>query len=784
MPTISPYTRELSIPEYKTTDYSFDLDLAILNKKQQEYNQALSNIQNLKRSALNITMLNKEGVDKLDSYNKRINENLSQNLGDLSQVDNQNRVAAYFSEIVGDKELIDLSKESQWYANEYSNLQQSKEKHLKNPDKSGWNQKNEDVFLHYDNGFLDFQNKGSKDVLSNEFRNRKTGYTPYTESKYVTLNMAKMLHEDITKTENPYGLTTPNGTPVNGQFITTTYLKQINPQRARALYESQLADLKDPQLEIESKWDILQAKRLGGNDPKSNEVLSQYYNTIANFRQAHINQNNHQKKVVEERLALLSNLGKTDSNEYKELMLEKDSHIKSDSGDRFPTTFEEWVDRGSDYWIQGLKSIKKEEDIRDVVTMLNAKHEETLFRLNPAYQLELQQQNKDRDFNRDSQQLNIENKFKEYDLKLKQAKLVQDNQQLQIENEREGRLVDSQIQYNLARAESELNPPVSSSSSSSSSTKGDKTETKLNIPKEGSITPIPANEATFLFGRHYSDLQNSVAENSRKTQDLLNKGISFFQDSKNRESYKDNFQVKLYNEYQTRIGNNTPTTEGFYGFVKETMEGKITSPALETIINDYENSNHINTTLNSALTNNDQTVSRSAALTAGITNMKDWLYNQDGSKFDPAKNTTPFVYLNNKWTPLEEALEISFSNPAQTVVVNGVVTRQETAGLSVDPQQGLKNVLSSTQEEYKAIKEQKNTEFARNFAFGTAEKYSGVLDATNQTINNHLLNINRVVQNSGQTLIREDVAAIGIPKFGSEGSMVLTERGAVKLCRK
>ena len=260
--SISEYTPDVSLPNYKQTNYDLRLEMAVLSKKNQEYQKVLSTIQNLQNQSLNVSMLNMEGKQKLDGYNRKINDTLSKDLGDLTKIEVQNNIAGLFQEVAGDTQLIKASRLSKEYQSEYDNVQRLKSSGKKD---AGYNDINEFVWMNWDGGYYDFMQKGLGQVTDPNYRSEK--YTPWRDLRTPLANMTKLLHEDTVVREQQ---------SVNAKGNPTGYLQKVTeagvaPERVKALYEEQFGTDGISQLQVLSKYEILKARQSGS--------LEQVYNT-------------------------------------------------------------------------------------------------------------------------------------------------------------------------------------------------------------------------------------------------------------------------------------------------------------------------------------------------------------------------------------------------------------------------------------------------------------------------------------------------------------------------
>lgn len=190
MPTINEYSPDIYLPDYIKTNYNNDLENQLLIKKQQEYNTVLSKLNNLRSQALNISMINNAGKQRLDEYNKEIADTLSGDLGDLTDPKIQSKLANLFTKIASDDDLKYRSKLSQYYQGEQQTIQRMKT--AKDPTKSGYNPINEFVFNNYEGGLYDFVN--ADDVKG--WDKKRISYTPYKDLSVKWTNLTKQLKDE------------------------------------------------------------------------------------------------------------------------------------------------------------------------------------------------------------------------------------------------------------------------------------------------------------------------------------------------------------------------------------------------------------------------------------------------------------------------------------------------------------------------------------------------------------------------------------------------------------
>ena len=275
MPTISPYTQNLILPNYKTTDYSNDLEMALLVKKQQQYDTFLSRVHSLQNQGLNVSMLNMKGKQRLDAYNQEIDDMLSGELGDLTDEKVQSKVASVFNKISMDSDLKERSRLSSYYQQQMSLIEGMK--NSKDPTKSGYDKINETVFRKWDGGLEDFML--ADDITG--FDQKKQGYVPFKNINQQLVNLTKLLHAESQTVQKPVynkvkvkqadGSEKEIEVPTGYDILTSD--KGVSSERIRGMFEEVLKGDGMAQLEVLSKYRILQ-----NDSPEGRSNLYNSYN--------------------------------------------------------------------------------------------------------------------------------------------------------------------------------------------------------------------------------------------------------------------------------------------------------------------------------------------------------------------------------------------------------------------------------------------------------------------------------------------------------------------------
>ena len=249
MPNINEYTTQLIIPQYTPTSYDPTLEIQVAMKKQQNYNRVLDTVKGLQSQALNIQMLNQEGRQRLDQYNKELNDKLSGDLGDLTKIEVQNNIANMFQRIAGDSTLAKASQLSSEYQKQLDTIESFRQSGRKD---RGYNSINETVFKEWDGGLYDFMGSSLDKVTSPSYQSLK--YVPFKELDTKLLNIAKSLHADTQISEGPSG---------SEGYLVHKELTQVSPEKIREMMTSQFDQEDLEQLDVMSKYEIIQTKKLG-----------------------------------------------------------------------------------------------------------------------------------------------------------------------------------------------------------------------------------------------------------------------------------------------------------------------------------------------------------------------------------------------------------------------------------------------------------------------------------------------------------------------------------------
>lgn len=289
---VSEYTQNLSIPQYTPQNYSPDLELQVAMRHQQNYNRVLNSVRNLQSQALNIQMLNQEGRQRLDEYNRELNDNLSGDLGDLNKVEVQNQVASYFQKVAGDTQLIKASQLSGQYQNQIDMIESFRQSGRKD---KGYNSINETVFKEWDGGLYDFAQSGLGEVTSPGFQ--PIGYTPFKELDTKMLNIAKTLHADTIIKEGGSG---------SEGYLLHQERSGVSPEKIREMMLSTFDQEDLEQLDVMAKYEVIQNRKLG--------TIPQFYDKYNSYADNEI-----------KRVESLSDTAKQQADYYTNLIKDKNT---------------------------------------------------------------------------------------------------------------------------------------------------------------------------------------------------------------------------------------------------------------------------------------------------------------------------------------------------------------------------------------------------------------------------------------------------------------------------
>ena len=248
MPTVNEFTSSLITGQYTPQGYDPTLEIQVALHNQKNYDRVLQTVKGLQSQALNIQMLNQDGRQRLDQYNKELNDSLSGDLGNLNKIEVQNEIAGYFQKIAGDTQLAKASQLSAQYQGQLDMIESFRQSGRKD---KGYNSINETVFKEWDGGLYDFMQSDLGKVTDPSFQ--PTKYTPFKELDTKLLNIAKTLHASTQITEGASG---------SEGYLVHKEITQVSPEKVRELMVSQFDQEDLEQLDVMAKYEVIQTRKL------------------------------------------------------------------------------------------------------------------------------------------------------------------------------------------------------------------------------------------------------------------------------------------------------------------------------------------------------------------------------------------------------------------------------------------------------------------------------------------------------------------------------------------
>ena len=755
MPTISTYTPGLALPQYTPTSYDTSLEMALLAKKQSQYNNIVSRLSNLQSTALNINMLNMKGKEKLDQYNKEIDEMLSQDLGDLGDAKIQAKVAGVFSKISQDSDLKKRSQLSNHYQKQMNMIESMRS--AKDPTKSGYNQINETVFKKWDGGLEDFMM--ADDV--NGWESKMQSYTPFKDIDQKLVNLTKLLHAESQTTQKPMTQkVTVNGkeieVPTGYDVLEST--SGVSAERIRTLLETTLDQDERAQLDVLAKYRIIENSTSEGK-------ASLYTNYDRWLKNEHYNT----KKQLEQikGLKLQFDPSKVDSNlspeeqAVKKAMYQneldklnqQEQYLTQKLGDQLTNQFtqDEWMSKNNNEILPFIRQMSYEGYVNGISDALSRKNEVLKVGMDESYFANLRIKN------------------------------MQDRLALDAELGRAGlRLRELALAHDIEKSKKE------------------------STPSFGTPTDIIKSE-TQMFPE-WQNLTDTSKEFNNKTTPIItgrdDKG-EFQIDPKNLvnrqwlDANKDNHEVRLWNVYVSKFRNSgafldedhkKPNLAGFDAFKKQVNNGDYKNdPSINEITNDYERDQEIGTWLNQTLGEVAQTINNTIDYRQAKVGDYSLLDYAKANDWTPDKGEMTFGIPNGKggftqmtWTEVKEELKKEKEQGVSTInPVTGQPYRSNITLLDNDP--GFKQAALAAM----ALEERSNKEIQEIYLNKLPQFLQGKhsISSDPKTITGHLGFLNTATKLAGEdgsvALSDNDVKQIAVPVgTGKYGYFSLTDSGA------
>lgn len=596
MPVISPYTESLILPNYKTTDYSNDLEMALLVKKQQQYDTFLSRVHSLQNQGLNVSMLNMKGKQRLDAYNQEIDDMLSGELGDLTDEKVQSKVASVFNKISMDSDLKERSRLSSYYQQQMSMIEGMR--NAKDPVKSGYNAINETVFRKWDGGLEDFML--ADDITG--FDQKKQGYVPFKDVDQKLVNLTKLLHAESQTVQKPVynkvkvkqadGSEKEVEVPTGYDLLTSD--KGVSPQRIRTLLESTLDQDERAQFEVLSKYRILQNDSPEGRSNLYNSynlwLKSEHQNTKKELGQVQA-----LKKQYEDTIKGLDlppdelAVKKAVYQNEIEALTQKEAYLNQAYARQLSNQMsqQDWLKMSKSELLPFINQLTTESFVNGVSDALSRKEEVSKVGMDETYFAQLR-------MNSMSDRLAL-------DAELGKAKIAIDAARLDLDREKHNYKV--------------------------------KSEGKSTTTEGLAVGDIFKNESE-VFST-WENLENIRGEYNDKTTNIItskdNKGYQIdpkkLTDTRWLDANQSNHEVQLWNTYTARMGNNAfldsnrkqPNLPGFEAFKKGVENGDFKNDErLNQIWNAYESDKEVTNWLNDITRETAEVINRDT----GIANVR------------------------------------------------------------------------------------------------------------------------------------------------------------------
>jgi len=311
-------------PNYQTPRYNEDLIYKVLGAKQERFDQAFQNLQAVRKQALNIRYLNKDGQSQVDQLNSELDDyfNNITDYGDLSNTQEVERHMKVFDKLAGNKQLIDLYRTDKSYQNQMEAIRTMKA--AKDPLKAGYSDINYYVWSNQEGGLKDYVNKKASDAVGMS----SPEYSPYY---HTTVELAKLI--PMLKNMGVENLSEDLSVP---GIIKQMKVKGISPDRAVNILNSMLSPQAKRQMEIEGEYHFMRSYEV---DPDG---------TVAAFHKNYVSNNSHALKVAQTSVEAMkidlekAKLEGRDSSALKESIEQYESEIIPDLQQKASTSIREF----------------------------------------------------------------------------------------------------------------------------------------------------------------------------------------------------------------------------------------------------------------------------------------------------------------------------------------------------------------------------------------------------------------------------------------------------------
>jgi len=566
--------------------------MALLVKKQQQYDTFLSRVHSLQNQGLNVSMLNMKGKQRLDAYNQEIDDMLSGELGDLTDEKVQSKVASVFNKISMDSDLKERSRLSSYYQQQMSMIEGMR--NAKDPVKSGYNAINETVFRKWDGGLEDFML--ADDITG--FDRKKQGYIPFKDVDQKLVNLTKLLHAESQTVQKPVynkvkvkqadGSEKETEVPTGYDLLTSD--KGVSPQRIRTLLESTLDQDERAQFEVLSKYRILQNDSPEGRSNLYNSynlwIKSEHQNTKKELGQVQA-----LKKQYEDTIKGLDlppdelAVKKAVYQNEIEALTQKEALLNQAYARQLSNQMsqQDWLKMSKSELLPFINQLTTESFVNGVSGALSRKEEVSKVGMDETYFDQLRMNNM-------SDRLAL-------DVELGKAKLAIDAARLDLDREKHNYKISS--------------------------------DGKPTTTEGLAVGDIFKNESEVFSS--WENLENIRGEYNDKTTNIItskdNKGYQIdpkkLTDTRWLDANQSNHEVQLWNAYTARMGNNAfldsnrkqPNLPGFEAFKKGVENGDFKNDErLNQIWNAYESDKEVTNWLNDIAKETAEVINRDTGI--------------------------------------------------------------------------------------------------------------------------------------------------------------------------
>lgn len=400
--TISPYYQNPYLPNFDIVKTDYDLVVRTLENKQNKYDQAFSNIQNLRQQALNINFLHPEGKKQIDEYNKELDGyfNSLKDYGDLSNPELQNKYVDMFTKIGSDRQLQNLYKVDKQYQSTIGKINGLKS--AKDPYKAGYSPTNEYVWMQD----LETYRNLSKDEAAGY---NPAQYTPYYDIQPEIQESLKSLKFDGSTIEVP--------DPNNPGRMIRERVETLSPDKIKGYLRSSLSPLAQKQIEIDADYSYIVGTKYNPGTFKQN-----VYSSLINNSKANLAGLTEQLKDLEARVVNNTINGNTQDNASIAENISKIKDLIDNEQKTIQTSESSFYSKSPEELQQIHRSLYKEAKFQNLSNTFSTKVSERIYKPDAAFF--------------QSKQLEMKIQNDAFDHAFKQRQLQQGDARLQLEEQK------------------------------------------------------------------------------------------------------------------------------------------------------------------------------------------------------------------------------------------------------------------------------------------------------------------------------------------------------------